>query len=62
MDENVEINETDGRKGPFEPMPVSIDRVWCKLMESRVDITTAQASYQSHQDTCIDCLQCQFFE
>lgn len=62
MSEDTGMNKTAGRSGPFEPMPQSVEMVWCKLKEQRVDTNEARASYQDHQDTCIDCRQCQFFE
>lgn len=53
----TEMNETEGRTSEHEPSPIGM--IWCNLKEQRVDIITAQASYQSHQDTCIDCQECQ---
>ncbi len=53
------MNETTGRTGAYEPSPPSMDTVWCKLKEQRVNVTEAQASYQLHHDICIDCQECQ---
>ena len=53
------MNETAGRTSAYEPSPPSMDAVWCKLKEQRVNVTEARASYQSHRDTCIDCQECQ---
>ena len=54
-----EMNETAGRTGAHEPSPTSLDAVWCKLKDQRVNVTEAQASYQAHHDTCIECQECQ---
>ena len=55
----TELNETPGRAGDHEPMPVPTETLYCEWLNRRVDISEAREYYNSNSSHCRGCHGCQ---